>query len=86
MDADEDENARRQFQQMLVLVLDGSGTEIHEPNHTLARMLNFCYWKDQYQIRWYVVVDMHGHIVFISSPYSGKVDDTAALLQTGFYE
>jgi hypothetical protein len=86
MDADDDENARKEFRQYLMLVLDGSGTVIHEPNQSLTRMQHFCYWKDQYQLRWYIVVDMHGHIVFTSAVYVGKLDDSAALLQTGFYE
>lgn len=86
MDADEDENARQQFQEYLVLVVDGSGTVIYEPNQTLTRLQHFCYWKEEYQIRWYVVVDMHGHIVFLSSTYVGKLDDSSALKHTGFYE
>jgi hypothetical protein len=38
MDADDDENARKVFQEHLLLVLDGTGTVIYEPNQTLAKM------------------------------------------------
>jgi hypothetical protein len=86
MRADDDVSARAMFENLLVMTLDGSGTVIHEGTHTSARMMNYCYWKDEYQLRWYVAVDMMGHILFVSCVYPGKVDDSEALKQTGFYE
>lgn len=86
MRADDDEKAREQLAKLLVLVLDGSGTLIYESNDIDAKMQNFCFWKDEYQLRWYVVVNMRGRILFISPVYPGKIDDSEALQMTSFYE
>lgn len=86
MRADDDDQAREMFETLLVITLDGSGTVIHEGSQVSSRMMNYCYWKDEYQLRWYIAVDMMGRILFVSCVYPGKVDDSEALNQTGFYQ
>lgn len=85
MRRDEDESARKLFNELTVICLDGSGTVIYEGSTLDSRMMHYCYWKDEYQLRWYVVVDMMGNILFVSGVYPGKLDDSEALKQTGFY-
>jgi len=68
-----------------VLVADGSGTSAMKPVHPSEAMLMYCYWKDEYQIRWFIIVDMNGRIVFLSQPYPGKYDDAKILQKSGFY-
>ena len=85
MCADPDQSFVRQMRGLLVLVADGSGTECFKLMSTQSRTLSYCFWKKEYQMRWYIVVDMHGHIVFVSSVYAGKLDDTKILYQSAFY-
>jgi DDE superfamily endonuclease len=85
MHHDEDANFRQLAQTLLVLVIDGSGTSCQKPVHPNEAQLTFCYWKKEYQVRWYVVTDLAGRIVFVAGPYSGKYDDTKVLKDSGFY-
>jgi hypothetical protein len=57
---------------------------VNEDGVLAAKM--YCFWKQEDQIRWYIAVDALGHIVFVSTVYSGKLDDSTALINTGFYE
>ena len=82
--ADRDQRARS-FGDALIMVIDGSGTALYAPLATVAHMMSYCFWKAEFQTRWYVVVDMLGRILFVSSTYAGKIDDTTALDSTAFF-
>jgi DDE superfamily endonuclease len=70
----------------VMLILDGTGTSIYSPTDPEDGAKMYCYWKQEDQMRWYIAVDAKGHIDFVSSVYNGKLDDSTALVDTGFYE
>lgn len=74
------------YDNLLLLILDGTGTTIFEPKSTACKALMYCYWKKEYQLRWYIATDAIGRILFVSTVYSGKTDDVKALEMTGFYQ
>lgn len=85
MRQDSDPIARDLFCQFALLVVDGTGTVVRASTDLFARRNSFCSWKHEYQLRWFVVVDMTGCILFVSDLYPGKVDDTKALDCADFY-
>lgn len=74
------------YDNLLLLILDGTGTTMFEPLASGCKALSYCYWKKEYQIRWYIATDAIGRILFVSTTYSGKTDDVKALEMTGFYQ
>ena len=83
--ADKDERARL-FDKCLIAAVDGSGTTVYIPDDVLEHLQCYCYWKSQYQLRWFIVTDMSGTILFVSNAYVGKMDDTTALSHNYFYD
>ena len=74
------------FKNYLLYIIDGSGTQIYKPVDQRIAKANYCFWKSQSQLRWYVVTDCLGSILFVSGVYEGKLDDTTVLENTHFYE
>jgi DDE superfamily endonuclease len=81
-----DAHAPPQIKRCVMLILDGTGTAIYQPSNNEDAAKMYCYWKQEDQMRWYIAVDASGYIVFVSSVYHGKHDDSSALTNTGFYE
>jgi hypothetical protein len=80
------DNTPALVKQSVMLILDGSGTVVNKPQDAAKSAKAWCFWKKENQLRWYVAVDAAGFIYFVSPVYWGKVDDTCALIHTGFYE
>lgn len=78
--------ARAVFLQAYLAILDGSGTLTFLPVDSLSHAALFCYFKGKSQLRWYVVCDVFGRILFVSTVYPGKNDDNTILEPTGYYE
>ena len=74
------------FVKGLLLILDGSGTQVYEPTAHHEHTRVYCYWKKKCQVRWYIVTDAYGKILFVSAVYEGKKGDTVALDETHSYE
>lgn len=73
------------YDKAMLIILDGSGTLTYEPLDHVEHTELYCYWKKRTMFRWFIVVDVRGTILFVSSVYSGKIDDTTVLEDSFFY-
>lgn len=75
----------KNFKNFLLYIIDGSGTLIFVPGEHELKKKTFCSWKNAQQLRWYVVTDVLGRILFVSPVYEGSIDDTTVLKKSFFY-